>query len=170
MSDLSPKTFRFALENGVGTITLDRPQRLNSLTFESYLELGAFFPALERHPEVRSLVITGEGTGEMQTTGYGAYASYHSPMLSIMSGMMLGSMLSSAFHPGYVPVYTSRPYVTHPTRVSQIRTARPSRPSASVFSRPSGSGRSFPARGGFRGGARFGVRRGDRPAPVRLTA
>lgn len=114
--------------------------------------------------------ITGEGTGEMQTTGHGAYASYHSPMLSIMSGMMLGSMLSSAFHPGYAPMYTSRPYVTHPTRVSQIRTARPSRPSASVFSRPSGSGRSFPARGGFRGGARFGVRRGDRPAPIRLTA
>ncbi len=63
MNELSPKTFRFALENGVGTITLDRPQRLNSLTFESYIELGAFFPALERHAEVRSLVITGEGTG-----------------------------------------------------------------------------------------------------------
>jgi enoyl-CoA hydratase/carnithine racemase len=63
MRDLSPRTFRFAVEHGVGTITLDRPQRLNSLTFESYVELGAFFPALERHPEVRALIITGEGSG-----------------------------------------------------------------------------------------------------------
>ena len=51
MTTLSPKTFRFALDRGVGTITLDRPHRLNSLTFESYVELGAFFPELERHPE-----------------------------------------------------------------------------------------------------------------------
>ncbi len=63
MTDLSPKTFRFSLSHGVGTITLDRPQRLNSLTFESYIELGAFFPELEKHPEVRALVITGEGNG-----------------------------------------------------------------------------------------------------------
>jgi enoyl-CoA hydratase/carnithine racemase len=63
MKDLSPKTFRFAVEHGVGTITLDRPLRLNSLTFESYVELGAFFPALEHHPEVRALIITGEGSG-----------------------------------------------------------------------------------------------------------
>jgi enoyl-CoA hydratase/carnithine racemase len=63
MTALSPKTFRFALDRGVGTITLDRPHRLNSLTFESYVELGAFFPELERHPEVRALVITGAGNG-----------------------------------------------------------------------------------------------------------
>jgi enoyl-CoA hydratase/carnithine racemase len=61
MTTLLPKTFRFALDRGVGTITLDRPQRLNSLTFESYVELGAFIPELERHPEVRAVVITGAG-------------------------------------------------------------------------------------------------------------
>lgn len=63
MTELSPKTFRFSLSRGVGTITLDRPQRLNSLTFESYVELGAFFPLLEQHAEVRAIVITGEGSG-----------------------------------------------------------------------------------------------------------
>lgn len=115
--------------------------------------------------------VTGEGAAEMQTTGYGAYSAYHSPMFSIMSGMMLGSMLSNAFRPGYVPMYSASPYVTNGARLSQIRTARPFRPSVSAHTRPSGSGRSFPGRGGMpRGGARFGVRRGDRPAPVRLTA
>jgi enoyl-CoA hydratase/carnithine racemase len=61
MNPLSPSTFRFSLDHGVGTITHDRPARLNSLTFESYIELGQFFPALERHPEVRAVVITGAG-------------------------------------------------------------------------------------------------------------
>ncbi|MFO0631160.1 MAG: enoyl-CoA hydratase family protein [Polyangiales bacterium] len=61
MSSLSPTTFRFALDHGVGTITLDRPSRLNSLTFESYVELGAFLPKLGASPEVRAVVITGAG-------------------------------------------------------------------------------------------------------------
>lgn len=61
MIPLSPSTFRFSLEHGVGTITLDRPARLNSLTFESYVELGRFIPSLEAVPELRALVITGAG-------------------------------------------------------------------------------------------------------------
>lgn len=60
-SEVSPKGFRFEVERGVGTITLDRPARLNSLTFEIYRELGEFFPKIEGHPEVRALVITGAG-------------------------------------------------------------------------------------------------------------
>lgn len=58
-----PKTFRFGFESGVGTITLSRPARLNSLTFESYQELAAFFNTLSGTDEVRSVVITGEGRG-----------------------------------------------------------------------------------------------------------
>lgn len=113
--------------------------------------------------------ITGEGTAQMQTTGHGAYGAYHSPMFSILSGMMLGSMLSNAFRPGYTPQYYGRPYVTSGPRLGEISRARPTRPGAFAGSRPSGSGRAFPGRGSMpRGGARFGVRRGDRPAPVRL--
>ena len=41
-----PKHFLFENKNGVGTITLNRPKRLNSLTFESYKELKKFFEAL----------------------------------------------------------------------------------------------------------------------------
>ncbi len=58
-----PKTFRFALDRGVGTITLDRPERLNSLTFDSYVELGAFVRTLDAHDEVRAVVLTGAGNG-----------------------------------------------------------------------------------------------------------
>ena len=47
--------------NGVATITLDRPKRLNALTFEVYRELTDLFAQLERRPEVSSVVITGEG-------------------------------------------------------------------------------------------------------------
>lgn len=60
---LTPSTFRFELAAGVGTITLDRPERLNSLTFDSYVELGDFLPKLEASPEVRAVVITGAGKG-----------------------------------------------------------------------------------------------------------
>jgi enoyl-CoA hydratase/carnithine racemase len=59
----APRTFRFELDHGVGTVTLDRPERLNSLTFESYVELGEFFPKLDAAPEVRAVVVTGAGRG-----------------------------------------------------------------------------------------------------------
>ncbi len=58
-----PSSFRFDLEEGVGLITLDRPKTLNSLTFEVYAELRDFLPHLSSSPEVRAVVITGEGKG-----------------------------------------------------------------------------------------------------------
>jgi enoyl-CoA hydratase/carnithine racemase len=63
MQELAPKGFRFSLEHGVGRITLSRPARLNSLTFEIYQELAAFFVTLSQRDEVRAVVITGEGRG-----------------------------------------------------------------------------------------------------------
>ncbi len=56
-----PKGFRFALDRGVGVITLDRPQRLNALTFEIYQELSDFFVTLDRDASVRAIVLKGEG-------------------------------------------------------------------------------------------------------------
>lgn len=60
---IEPKSFRWALDDaGVGTITLDRPERINALTFEVYAELRDTFRALkESHPEVRAVVLRGEG-------------------------------------------------------------------------------------------------------------
>jgi enoyl-CoA hydratase/carnithine racemase len=48
-------------EDGVCQITLDRPQRLNALTFEIYRALADRFAALRSEPHVHSVVITGSG-------------------------------------------------------------------------------------------------------------
>lgn len=60
---LSPKTFELVVAAGVATITLDRPQRLNALTFEVYRELAETFEQLDQHDEIRAVVITGRGRG-----------------------------------------------------------------------------------------------------------
>ncbi len=52
---------RFALEGRVATITLDRPERKNPLTFDSYAELRDLFRELAFADGVRAVVITGAG-------------------------------------------------------------------------------------------------------------
>ncbi len=58
----NPTSFDLSLVDGVVTITLNRPDRLNALTFEVYQELAETFEKLEQ-PEVRAIVITGAGRG-----------------------------------------------------------------------------------------------------------
>src|SRR5215467_9818409 len=60
---LSPRSFQYGLDGttGVATITLNRPERLNALTFEVYAELRDAFRALDVEPGVRAIVITGNG-------------------------------------------------------------------------------------------------------------
>ena len=48
-------------DDGVATITLNRPERLNALTFEVYRELTETLRQLQRRPSVRCVVITGAG-------------------------------------------------------------------------------------------------------------
>jgi enoyl-CoA hydratase/carnithine racemase len=60
---LDPQTFDLSIEKGVATITLNRPEKLNSLTFESYKELASTFAALGEVEEARAIVITGSGRG-----------------------------------------------------------------------------------------------------------
>jgi len=59
----TPTSFSFEHQKGVVTITLDRPQRLNALTFEIYRELAETFEQLGTLDEVRAIVITGRGKG-----------------------------------------------------------------------------------------------------------
>ena len=63
MTTLAPTSFAFELRHGVATITLDRPQRLNSLTFEVYRELAETFEKLSDVTEARSVLIKGNGRG-----------------------------------------------------------------------------------------------------------
>ena len=60
---IDPASFRYELDagSGVAILTLDRPERLNALTFEVYDELRETFDALDREPGVRAIVITGAG-------------------------------------------------------------------------------------------------------------
>jgi enoyl-CoA hydratase/carnithine racemase len=60
-AEYDARHFRWEVEAGVGTITLNRPERKNPLTFESYAELRDLFRALVSARDVRSLVITGAG-------------------------------------------------------------------------------------------------------------
>jgi enoyl-CoA hydratase/carnithine racemase len=57
----SPKSFLYEVRDGVGYITLNRPERLNALTFEVYRELTDTFAALRSEDKVRAVVITGAG-------------------------------------------------------------------------------------------------------------
>ncbi|CAN5752105.1 enoyl-CoA hydratase family protein [soil metagenome] len=60
-ADLNPQHFRWSVEGRVATITLDRPERKNPLTFDSYAELIKTFVALETADDVRCVVMTGAG-------------------------------------------------------------------------------------------------------------
>src|SRR5438309_7431443 len=57
----APKSFLYALSDGIATITLNRPERLNAITFEVYHELTDFFVTLRDQKDVRVVVITGAG-------------------------------------------------------------------------------------------------------------
>ena len=56
--------FRFHKSDGVATVTLDRPEKLNALTFESYADLRDLLAELPHHQDVRVRVIRGEGRGK----------------------------------------------------------------------------------------------------------
>jgi enoyl-CoA hydratase/carnithine racemase len=57
------RNFRFAVEDGVATLTLDRPEKLNALTFDAYADLRDLLGELPHRGDVRALVITGAGRG-----------------------------------------------------------------------------------------------------------
>src|SRR5438477_5407659 len=55
--------FSFTVSDGVGTITLARPERLGALTFETYADLRDLLAELPQRDDTRVLVITGTGRG-----------------------------------------------------------------------------------------------------------
>ena len=62
LRDFQPKHFQWALgEDRVGIITLNRPEKKNPLTFESYAELRDLFRELVYATDVRAVVVTGAG-------------------------------------------------------------------------------------------------------------
>ena len=60
-ASFQPQHFLWKLEDGIATITFNRPERKNPLTFESYDELRDTFRALNKARAVKVVVIRGEG-------------------------------------------------------------------------------------------------------------
>jgi enoyl-CoA hydratase/carnithine racemase len=61
LADYRAEHFLYAASDGVATITLNRPERKNPLTFASYAELRDLFRALAYADDVKAVVIAGEG-------------------------------------------------------------------------------------------------------------
>jgi enoyl-CoA hydratase/carnithine racemase len=57
------KHFRFDVAEGVATLTFNRPEKLNALTFDVYADLRDLLRELPQRSDVAALVITGEGKG-----------------------------------------------------------------------------------------------------------
>src|SRR5688500_11287249 len=60
-AEYRPEHFLFSLEQGVATLTLNRAERKNPLTFDSYAELRDLFRALAYATDVKAIVVTGAG-------------------------------------------------------------------------------------------------------------
>jgi enoyl-CoA hydratase/carnithine racemase len=60
-SEYQAQHFNWKVEGKVGTLTLNRPDRKNPLTFQSYAEIGHLFRELQWAHDVKAVVITGEG-------------------------------------------------------------------------------------------------------------
>jgi enoyl-CoA hydratase/carnithine racemase len=60
---INPTSFLYAYDEAtdVATITLNRPDRLNALTFEVYEELQDVFVQLDKEEKVRAILLTGAG-------------------------------------------------------------------------------------------------------------
>ncbi len=61
LKDYSAEHFRYSFNDGVACITLDRPERKNPLTFDSYAELRDLFRAMALAPDAKAVVINGAG-------------------------------------------------------------------------------------------------------------
>jgi enoyl-CoA hydratase/carnithine racemase len=55
--------FDFAVEDGIATVTLSRPERLNALTFDVYADLRDLLGELPHRGDARVLLLTGRGRG-----------------------------------------------------------------------------------------------------------
>ena len=61
LASYSARHFSYAFDAGVATMTLNRPERKNPLTFDSYHELRNLFAAFNHATDVKAVVLVGEG-------------------------------------------------------------------------------------------------------------
>ena len=61
LSGYRPEHFLLSVEGAVASVTLNRPEKKNPLTFESYRELADFFHACAKDEEVKVVIVSGAG-------------------------------------------------------------------------------------------------------------
>src|SRR5579872_7364101 len=61
LASYQARHFKYDVAGKVATITLNRPERKNPLTFESYAELRELFRALTHAEDIKAIVVTGAG-------------------------------------------------------------------------------------------------------------
>jgi enoyl-CoA hydratase/carnithine racemase len=61
LANYEAKNFKYQARDGVACITLDRPERKNPLTFDSYAEMRDLFRAMSESADVKAVVLTGAG-------------------------------------------------------------------------------------------------------------
>lgn len=61
LANYEAKNFKYQVCDGVACITLDRPERKNPLTFDSYAEMRDLYRAMVQAPDVKAVVLTGAG-------------------------------------------------------------------------------------------------------------
>jgi enoyl-CoA hydratase/carnithine racemase len=60
---MSYRTFLYEVSDGIATVRLNDPERLNALTFETYAELEKVFDDLRSESAAKAVVLTGSGKG-----------------------------------------------------------------------------------------------------------
>src|SRR3979490_2826272 len=83
LTQYSPKHFLLAVVDGVATVTLNRPERKNPLTFESYGELTDFFRACAMDDAVKTVVVIGPLV-KMDTKGLTAFTRMTGDLVKAM--------------------------------------------------------------------------------------
>ncbi len=61
LANYSARHFKYKFQSGVACITLDRPERKNPLTFDSYAELRELFRAMAQATDIKAVVLSGSG-------------------------------------------------------------------------------------------------------------
>jgi enoyl-CoA hydratase/carnithine racemase len=61
LAQYKPRHFLLKVDGDIATVTLNRPERKNPLTFESYRELADFFRACALDEQVKTIVVSGAG-------------------------------------------------------------------------------------------------------------
>lgn len=86
------QTIRFEKEDGIGVLTIDRPQALNALNSQVISELEEAIGSAERDPQLRVLIITGEGRSFVAGADIGEQS-----VLDVQGGRAWGKRGSALF-------------------------------------------------------------------------